>query len=96
MSDPAFSLEHGNKFPYDAPDGWWDGPDASPPPATDWAHAAARGILGDLTDRHTIKWSFDNIDEETRAEIVQSLAAIIRLAALSGAVRALPDSRKAE
>lgn len=46
----------------------------------DWAHAAARGVVADLQGRRAIKWGFDDIDEEIRAEIVASLAAIIRLA----------------
>lgn len=71
-------LQHGEKFPYDASDRWWNGTVRPPPKAKDWAHAAARGILSDLQGRHTIKWGFDNIDESTRKEIVASLAAIIR------------------
>lgn len=74
------SLERGAEYPYDAPDAWWDsGKDT--PPAKDWAHAAARGILHDLCDRRGIKRGFEGIDEETRVEIVESLSAIIRAAA---------------
>lgn len=80
MSNPAIRVRHGNKFPYDAPDKWWDGDASNPPKADDWAHSAARGVLADLQDRRGIKYGFDNIDEGVRAEIVASLAAIIRFA----------------
>jgi hypothetical protein len=76
-------LEHGDEFPYDAPDLWWGSDKAAPPPPKDWAHRAARGILADLGDRHTIKQGFREIDEEVRAELVESLADIIRAAAPS-------------
>lgn len=45
---------------------------------TDWAHAAALGVIADLSDRHTIKRGFEGLDAEVRAEIVGSLATIIR------------------
>jgi hypothetical protein len=74
-------LEHGNAYPYDAPDAWWNADTmTTPPAAVDWAHAAARGILADLKDRRTIKWGFDDTDEDVRAEIVSSIAEIIRTA----------------
>lgn len=81
-------LAHGARFPYDAPDAWWrssgdNGPD--PLPAADWAHAAARGVLSSMTDRRGIKNSFDGIDEETRAEIVSSIAEVIRAASTTKA-----------
>lgn len=74
------SLKRGADFPYDARDKWWNSGGKRAPKAKDWAHAAARGVIADLTDRHTIKWSFDGIDEATRREIVQTMAAIIRMA----------------
>lgn len=76
------SLRHGEKFPFDAPESWWNEPSgkASPPPATDWAHAAARGVLADLQDRRGIKRGFEDLDEEVRVDIVSALAAIIRAA----------------
>lgn len=74
------TYDHGQKWPYDAPDAWWAA-NGDAPPADDWAHAAARGILSDLNDRRGIKNGFSDIDEETRVEIVQSLARIIRHAA---------------
>jgi hypothetical protein len=75
-------LEYGAKHPYDGGADYWEDLAPTPPPATDWAHAAARGVLADLLDRRGIKWALDDeqIDHETRAEIVQSIAAIIRMA----------------
>lgn len=79
--ETSFRLQHGARFPYDAPDAWWEGtgdqgPD--PLPAKDWAHAAARAVLSSMTDRRGIKTGFDGIDEAVRKEIVETTAAIIR------------------
>ncbi|HGY9634365.1 hypothetical protein ACLPJG_26655 [Pseudomonas aeruginosa] len=70
-------LEMGEKFPYD------DFPDddsAMPSPAVDWAHAAARGVLADLEGRRGVGQELEQVDDETRVELVQSVAEIIRLA----------------
>lgn len=67
-------ISQGVDNPYDAND------DGDPPPAVDKAHIAARGIIADLTDRGGIKHGFNDIDHPIRVEIVDSLAAIIRLA----------------
>lgn len=69
-------LDHGALYPYDNPDDCM-----TPAPSIDWAHAAARGILSDLTDRRGIKWTLQEIEQDVRAELVSSLADIIRLAA---------------
>ena len=53
---------------------------AIPPPAIDWAHTAARGVLADLCDRRGVKWELEKIDHDVRAELTQSLACIIRQA----------------
>lgn len=75
------TLSRGNAFPYDAKDEWWGtNPTPPTPPVVDWAHSAARGVIADLTDRGGIKYAFNDIDEDIRIEIVQSLAEIIRLA----------------
>jgi hypothetical protein len=90
MDSAKHALEHGQQYPYDAPDSWSS--DNPPPPAKDWAHAAARGILSDLNDRRSIKNGFLGIDEDVRVEIVESLAGIIRAAAEIDA--ALPTARR--
>lgn len=79
MVEPGWYVTHGNEFPYDASDAWRNSDDAPPPPS-DWAHSAARGVLADLTDRRGIKWGFDDVDEDVRVEIVEAMAAIIRAA----------------
>lgn len=83
MDIAQHTLDRGAKYPYDAPDSWWegDGDERVAPPAVDWAHAAARGVLADLNDRKGIKQGFYEIDEKIRVEIVSSLAEIIRRAA---------------
>ena len=69
-------LESGAKYPYDH-----DGDSSEPVrPAKDWAEAATRGVLSDLSDRRGIKWELEKVDQETRIELVASLAEIIRLA----------------
>lgn len=88
MDDPTIEerrLRRGRAYPYDAPDAW-PGPDdnedpyGDPFPARDWAHEASRGVVTDLCDRRGIKNAFQGINEEVRAELVASLAAIIRVA----------------
>lgn len=75
------TIQHGNKYPYDAPDAWWnDGDVNSPPPPSDWAHSAARGVLADLSDRRGIKRGFEDLDESIRADIVKAISNIIRVA----------------
>lgn len=74
------ALSSGEEYPYDAPDSYMDPVDEYPPPAQDWAHAAARGVIADLEDRAEIKYGFGNVREHTRVDIVQSLAEIIRVA----------------
>lgn len=78
-SDAMVDLEIGNKYPYDATDEWWCSDDKAKPPQ-DWAHFAARGIISNLKDRRKIGRGFDDIDEDVRQEIVETIADIIRLA----------------
>lgn len=86
MNDSArWALEHGAKFPFDGLDEWRAAIDIDPPPATDWAHAAARGVIANLTDREGLDDALYDFDEDIRAEIVQSIADIIRAAAPTGA-----------
>ncbi|CUS06403.1 conserved protein of unknown function (plasmid) [Candidatus Promineifilum breve] len=68
-------------YPYDASDEWrqsWPSPPAAP--AGDWAVAAARGIIHNLLDRRAIKRGFEDVDEDVRLEIVETIAMIIRTA----------------
>jgi len=55
----------------------YDGGEVAEPP-DDWAHVAARGVMANLLDRKGIKSELSLIDQDVRAEIVQSLAEIIR------------------
>jgi len=82
-TDAKNDIDHGAQFPFDAPDSWWDGDGLNPPAATDWAHAAARGVIANLQDRGGIGNELERskVDEETRVEVVNSLAEIIRAAA---------------
>lgn len=81
MSNAQNRLEHGAKFPYDAPDSWNENyPNVAALPATDWAHQAARGVLADLCDRRGIKQELNGLDEDVRIDLVESLADIIRTA----------------
>ncbi len=76
------SLKLGQEFPFDAPDSWWYRGEHEPKLDGDWAVIAARGVIANLSDRRGIKRPLDiqRIDEDVRAEIIQTLAAIIRLA----------------
>ncbi|WP_122423085.1 hypothetical protein [Pseudomonas viridiflava] len=71
------SLEMGEKFPYDD---FTDDNSDTPSPAVDWAHAAARGVLADLEGRRGVGQELERVDDETRVELVQSVAEIIRVA----------------
>lgn len=63
------TLELGEKYPYDGPG-----------KSKNWAHLAARGILADLQDRRGIKHEFNEVDEDIRKEIIQTMASIIKKA----------------
>jgi hypothetical protein len=80
MDIARHTLERGAKYPYDAGTEFWADSEKTPPPPTDWAHAAARGVLADLCDRRGIKWELDKVDHDVRQELMQSLAEIIRQA----------------
>lgn len=80
QSDPNVDLDHGARFPFDAPDAWWQEGGLPPPAALDWSVVAARGVIANLQDRRSIKHGFDDVDEDVRTELVASLAAIIRQA----------------
>ena len=84
------SFDIGNKWPYDAPARWES---TMPLPPVDWAHQAARGILYDLGDRGGIKHAFRDIDEDVRVDIVEAMAAIIRVAHKHTQPPATPEAR---
>ncbi|MGF6996846.1 hypothetical protein P3T25_005221 [Paraburkholderia sp. GAS32] len=85
MSDIAKNLiEAAAQSPYDAPDVWLQASDLPPPPALDWAHAAARGILEDLRGRSGVGNELEALDEDVRTELVESVADIIRTAHSAG------------
>ena len=81
MSKAAKALKHGANLPYDAGADFWEGRTTTPPPARDWAHAAARGVLADLCDRRGVNNELDDVDHDVREEMVASIADIIREAA---------------
>jgi hypothetical protein len=81
---PLKQIKHGNAYPFDERDAWWnsDNEPQKPSKPKDWAHAAARGIIAGLQDRQGIKHQLTTeIDEDTRREIVEEIASIIRAAA---------------
>jgi hypothetical protein len=73
-------LQRGNAFPYDAPDAWFKEERFMPPPPIDAAHCAARGVIAELQTRSKIGRAFEGIAESVRADIVQSVAEVIRQA----------------
>ncbi len=82
---PLQHIKSAAKNPYDAPDDW-DGETKLDLP-DDWAYRAARGIIDELSGRSGFDAPFnDGVDEETRAEIVETMRDIIA-AALEQAVK---------
>jgi len=71
-------LRYGAERPYESED--------NPTPAPDWAHAAARGVMYDFSDRRGIRQAFDSIDDDVRLEIVETMADIIREAAMQAGI----------
>lgn len=71
-------LEHGNKFPYDGGEDFWNDK-GSVRPAKDAAHKTARGILADLCDRRGVKHELGEVDHDVREELVDTIAEIIRV-----------------
>lgn len=76
MNEAKETLEHGDKYPYDAIyDEEWD---KSVAPEGDWAVRAARGVIVELVGRNGLDDVLQNIDTDTKAEIIQAMAGIIR------------------
>ena len=63
------NIEDGKKYPYDGRE-----------KAEDWAVAAALGIFDNFSDRRGIKHELDGYDEDVKAELVDTVAEIIRAA----------------
>ena len=82
LKHATLCLRLGADYPYDAPDAWWASDFISRVKLhpSDWAYAAARGVVADLHERDTIKQALKQSNETLRKEIVESLAEIIRLA----------------
>lgn len=68
----ALSLLGAAALPYEDPG------EASP--ATDWAHAAVRGVIDELRDRGGIGHALEEVDPVIRQEIVQTLSDVVRAA----------------
>jgi len=79
---PQLRISVGNRWPFDGSDKWWANSNLPAAAPKDWAHSAARGIIEALQDRSGIKHELreQNIEEETRREIVEEIAEIIRAA----------------
>jgi hypothetical protein len=79
------SIDIGNRYPFDATNEWWNSEDEEKDSlpvyegVPSWTVTAARGIIGNLTDRRGIKQelSIHNIDEDVRQEIIHTIAKII-------------------
>lgn len=90
LSEMAIAaLARGDACPFDASQAWhkenWHrDPEENPPPAEDWAHRAARGIVDELSDDHGTRleeaFHLERIDEESRCAIIETMTAIIRQA----------------
>ena len=92
--DAKRMLDIGARFPFDATDEWRNTEGAEPLPPADWAHAAARGILADLTDRQDIRDQLDNLAEGQRAELTTDIAGIIRTGIATSSSWSLSSSSK--
>lgn len=82
MSNHQFWLEQAKSFPYDAPDSYQEDYDTNkqPPVAKDWCHLAARGVLANLLGRRGIRPALEDLDEDIRIDIIDSVTEIIRAA----------------
>ena len=87
----ADALKRADRIPYDTSDAWYDvaawleeEQDTNPPPAIDWAHRAARGIVEELSDDRgaALETAFhrERVPEDVRVELVTVIAEVIRQA----------------
>lgn len=85
------ALRRADRIPYDTSDAFYsvaawleENEETHPPPATDWAHRAARGIVEELSDDRgaALETAFhrERVPEDVRAELVTVIAEIIRQA----------------
>jgi hypothetical protein len=85
------ALQRADRVPFDSSDEWYDiaawaeeDEETNPPPAKDWAHRAARGIVEELSDDRgtALETAFhrERVDEGTRIELVEVIAEVIRQA----------------
>lgn len=93
-NDAQKMLDIGARFPFDATDEWRNSEGVPAPAAVDWPHAAARGILADLTDRAGIGDALDNLDEVVRAGLTRDMAAIIRTTTMTSPTWSLSAAGK--
>lgn len=66
--DAKTQLEFGNLHPFDASAG----------DSTDWAQSAARGVMAALMDNADMAAIMDGMDDPAKADLVSSVADIIR------------------
>lgn len=66
----------GQEYPYDG------GEKAKARKPADWAVKAARGVLSNLSDRRGIKQELEQVDDDVREELIDTIAEIIRHAAI--------------
>ena len=83
------ALARGDARPFDAnqswhKENWHSDPAVNPPPAADWAHRAARGIVEELSDDHGTAledaFHLERVGEESRSAIIETMTVIIRQA----------------
>lgn len=77
-------IKHIRKHPYDrSNDDEAETPDIKN--ADQWNFIAARAVIENLLDRRGIKWALEDVDDdETRKEIIEALAEIIKEAKQQG------------
>lgn len=87
----ADALKRSDRIPYDTTDAWYNvaawleqGIEPNSPPAADWAHRAARGIIEELSDDRgtALETAFhrERVPEDVRVELVTAIAEVIRQA----------------
>lgn len=75
---PERCLVHGAQTPYDhLPTCRHGQAIAPPPPATDWAHAAARAVFEAMQDQHELRLPLRELDDATRRRLVERVRQIV-------------------